>query len=124
MIVARTIRQLTATQLHAGLNPVDHSNLRKYKMPSGPPELHEFWSNYYTDWEDERMMKSGDFNASRYLKEQGFTLTRGWEWTHPTHKDYNDLSELEYSAIYYMVHEWDYGGFRLPTPEDSVGPQR
>ena len=28
VIVARTIRQLTATQLHAGLNPVDHSNER------------------------------------------------------------------------------------------------
>lgn len=79
-------------------------------MPSGPPELHEFWSSYYTDWPDERMQGSGDLAAERYLNEAGFTLTRGWQWTHPTYKSIEDLTELEYSAVSYLVMEWDYGG--------------
>lgn len=93
-------------------------------MPSGPPELHEFWSNYYTDWKDERMAGSGDLAAQRYLKEQGFTLTRGWEWIHPTYVSIEDLTELEYDAIKYLVWEWDFGGFRQEKPGDREGPQR
>jgi hypothetical protein len=93
-------------------------------MSSELPELHEFWSNYYTDWPDERMAGSADLAASRYLRENGFTLTRGWEWIHSTYKDYNDFTELEYSAICYLIHEWDYAGFRLSTPSDFEGPQR
>lgn len=79
-------------------------------MPSGPPELHKFWSEYYTDWEDDRLLGSGDLNACRYLREQGFTEEHS-QWRHPTYKSYEDMTQLEYEAIYYLVHEWDYGGF-------------
>lgn len=85
-------------------------------MPSGPPELHEFWSNYYTDQEDVRM-QAGDLNACRYLKEQGFTRTNNWTWTHPTYTSYDEMTQLEYDAIYYLIHEWDYGGLERPIKE-------
>lgn len=78
-------------------------------MPSGPPELHEKWSNYYTDYEDERMLLCGDINACRYLKEQGFTLNRDWTWYHPKRPDLESLTEEEWSAIIYLIQEWDYG---------------
>lgn len=78
-------------------------------MPSGCPIIHEKWSNYYTDYADERMLGSGDINAVRYLREQGFILTRQWEWTHPEKKTLKSLSEEEWCAMSYLVDEWDYG---------------
>lgn len=88
-------------------------------MPSGPPELHQYWE------EKDLNSPGADYNAEKHLKEQGYTLTRGWEWIHPTYKHVNDLPEEDWSAISYLIVEWDYGGFRLPTgPEEFTGLTR
>jgi hypothetical protein len=76
-------------------------------MPSGPPQLHKFWGRYY---ETTTELGMADQNAMRYLNENGYTLTKEWEWSHPTIKHYNDMSELEYSALTYLCLEWDFGG--------------
>lgn len=72
-------------------------------MPSGPPELHEFWSNY-----DQHGY--ADTNAQMYLQSQGYKLVNGWDWERPslTHEP----TELEISAINYLMWEWewDWGG--------------
>lgn len=68
-------------------------------MPSGPPELHEKWSNYYPEG-------FGDQNAMRFLREAGFKLTDGWTWIAPG----REPTEEEWSAINYLVWEWDFGG--------------
>jgi hypothetical protein len=64
-------------------------------MPSGPPELHKKWKD--------------DHTASQYLIDRGYVLTRDWQWDLP-HSQYLMTGE-EFEAIYYLVHEWDYGGF-------------
>lgn len=67
-------------------------------MPQASDELRAEWPG-------------GDYQATQYLAdERGFMLTRRWTWVPPTPMDYKDLSEREYSAILYLVHEWDYGG--------------
>lgn len=78
-------------------------------MPSGPPELHEYWSN------KDLNSLGADVNATRYLEKNGYVLTKEWEWTHPTYKHVNDLPEEDWSAISYLIMEWDYGGFTLST---------
>lgn len=88
-------------------------------MPSGPPELHEYWSN------KDPNSPGADTNAERHLRKNGFVLTGGWEWIHPTYKHIDEISDEDYKAISYLIMEWDYGGFRLPTgPEEFTGLTR
>lgn len=70
-------------------------------MPSGPPELHEKWSNADNG--------SGDFNAINYLKRAGYKL-EGWFWVKPT--ETHEMTEEEQSAIHYLIVEWDFGGLK------------
>ena len=77
------------------------NNVREKKLPSGPPELHEFWSNYNQE-------QYADTNAQEYLRSQGYHLTDGWEWVRPSPT--HEPTELEYSAIDYLIMEWDWGG--------------
>lgn len=69
-------------------------------MPSGPPELHEFWSNFDPDG-------YADMNAANYLKKQGYREDR-FEWLRPSLE--HEPTELELSAINYLMWEWDWGG--------------
>lgn len=79
-------------------------------MPSGPPELHAYWSNVNTDG-------TADNNAIRYLEGEGYKLTRGWEWIlpSPTHTP----TPIESMALSYLVWEWDFGG--LAKTQDYGG---
>ncbi len=60
-----------------------------------------------------------DTEALEFLKENGFTLSRDWEWSHPEKKSFADLSEREADAIIYLIEEWDYGGFRGSASMDA-----
>lgn len=64
-------------------------------MPSGPSELHEKWQD--------------DNKACKYLQDRGYRLTREWQWNLP-HSQYKPTKE-EMEAMYYLVVEWDYGGY-------------
>lgn len=46
----------------------------------------------------------------RYLQGRGFTLTDDWRWIPPPAR--NDLTEDEWSAVRYLVWEWDFGGLK------------
>lgn len=88
-------------------------------MPSGPPELHQYWE------EKDPNSPGADYNAEKHLKEQGYILTRGWEWIHPTYTDINTLPDEDWSAISYLIMEWDYGSFRAAIgPEEFTGKSR
>lgn len=68
-------------------------------MPSGPPELHEYWCA-----RDER---GGDIAAQHHLQSRGFTLTKTWSWRPPWGHQFSDEDN---SAINYLCWEWDFGG--------------
>jgi len=68
-------------------------------MPSGPPELHEYWCSKSQD--------GGDFAAIKHLRSRGLTLTDRWEWRKPPEFEF---SEEDYRAINYLMWEWDFGG--------------
>lgn len=79
-------------------------SIERNKMPSGPPELHEFWSNFNEHG-------YADTNAKRYLVSQGYKEGDGenrWEWFRPSLD--HEPTELEISAINYLMWEWDWGG--------------
>lgn len=67
-------------------------------MPSTTPERAARWPGL-------------DSQAIDYLNNQGFTLTRSWEWTKP-HSTYI-LTEKEEDAIVYLIQEWDFGGILI-----------
>lgn len=75
-------------------------------MPSGPPELHEFWCNHGPT-------EYGDLNAMKYLKDRGYKLTKKWSWVLPS-KGYEPRA-LDNSAINYLCWEWDFGGIDTPS---------
>lgn len=71
-------------------------------MPQATEELRQLW-HYNSD--------TPDYSAEHFLiNERGFMLTRRWTWVPPVPMDYGMLDEKEYSAILYLVQEWDYGG--------------
>lgn len=78
-------------------------------MPSGPPELHEYWcaaGPYDGD---------GDLNAIRHLQERGFAQCYSFDlsldWIAP---DGLKPTALDLSAIDYLALEWDWGGLIEP----------
>lgn len=66
-------------------------------MPMASEELREQWG---IDNEP----------AERHLRKRGFRLNSQWFWEHDTLKRWEDLSELDRSAIRFLADEWDYGG--------------
>lgn len=67
-------------------------------MPSGPPELHQYWC-------DKDPIGSGDTAAWEYLKSRGYR-DRKFVIYHPdpNHKE----SEEDAKAINYLCWEWDW----------------
>lgn len=63
-------------------------------MPQAPAHLQERWIS--------------DDKAIRFLKERGWRLERDWCWTMPAN-DYQP-SEDEFSAVDFLILEWDFGG--------------
>lgn len=68
-------------------------------MPQASQELREEW------------MADGiasDEKAMQYLKAAGYRLTRQWFWIKPTPA--HSPTDKEWSAICFLVDEWDFGG--------------
>ncbi len=68
-------------------------------MPQATKELQDRWMTK----ED----PTGDRTAEAYLNERGFILTDSWTWIVPHANE--ELTDDEYSAIAFLVYEWDYG---------------
>lgn len=66
-------------------------------MPMASPELRRQWG-------------IDNCLAETYLRMRGFRLNEQWFWEHDTLRDWEDLSELDRSAIRFLADEWDYGG--------------
>lgn len=56
-----------------------------------------------TDWTDE--------TAISFLEAQGFVLGKDWVFRHPSEFAWADLSDQQRDAIWYLVIEWDFGGY-------------
>lgn len=66
-------------------------------MPQASEELRAEWPGW-------------DAEAIAYLESRGYTLERDWTWTHPTIKTHEAMEQREWSALVYLIHEWDFGG--------------
>jgi hypothetical protein len=64
-------------------------------MPSASPELQAEWPGY-------------DAEAIAHLKAAGFKLNGNWTWKLPN-PGYK-LTDRDFSAIRYLIDEWDFGG--------------
>jgi len=65
-------------------------------MPSATKELQDKWGD--------------DSNAIQFLEAAGFVLNREFDWTAP--KPISEMTKEEWSAVMYLITEWDYGGVR------------
>lgn len=71
-------------------------------MPQAAPEL-----------QDLIIKRFGDLDISgpqAYLLDRGYSLSRGWTWSHPKIKHLKDMTRDEFDCLLFLVHEWDYGG--------------
>jgi len=65
-------------------------------MPQASEELRRKWDGPMED------------KAMAFLKKSGFVLTKDWKWK-PSTKNHA-LTEDEYSAILFLMEEWDFDG--------------
>lgn len=63
-------------------------------MPQASPELRAEWPD-------------GDGQAISFLEGRGYKLTKQWEWIKPSPA--HEVTPREWSAIDYLIHEWDFG---------------
>lgn len=95
-------------------------------MPSASLELQQ-------EWEQEAIARRGqpghepghgdlpERAAVAYLEEQGYTEPRNG-WLRKPSPDHNPTKK-EWSAIYYLIYEWDFGGLVGPEPNpEGVDP--
>ena len=47
-----------------------------------------------------------DEKATAFLEQEGFVLNPTWEWTPPE----RPMTAEEWSAVFFMIDEWDFGG--------------
>lgn len=66
-------------------------------MPSASPELRKEWRG------------PGEQYAMRFLRGLGYSLTRTWQWRLP--RRHHRPTEREIRAMWFLVEEWDMGGF-------------
>ncbi len=58
----------------------------------------------------DRFGSIGDQGPMKFLTERGFTLGRDWCWRKPGIKSNDDLTQEEWEAVLFLIHEWDFGG--------------
>lgn len=82
-------------------------------MPSASLELQQEWQREA----DEQGHGMPDHAARDYLRLGGYREVRNGYYAKPT-PAYNPTKK-EWSAIYYLIYEWDYGGLvsAEPNPE-------
>lgn len=73
-------------------------------MPQASDELRQTMFFYFGDEID-------DGGPAQFLYDQGFVLSRTWEWFKKG-ATYENLTDKEYHCILFLVHEWDYGGLK------------
>lgn len=57
-----------------------------------------------------------DAGPTKFLEEAGYMLTRDWTWLPKEGvKNYGDMTQEEYDALRFLVHEWDFGGLEIKT---------
>jgi hypothetical protein len=66
-------------------------------MPQATEELRAEWPGH-------------DQQAMAHLEAAGYRLERDWTWTRP--QPGHQPSERDWSAIRYLIDEWDFGGLR------------
>lgn len=54
----------------------------------------------------------------RFLKERGYSLTYGWEWSKPGISNLGQMERDEFECLLFLVHEWDFGGIAT-HPQDK-----
>lgn len=69
-------------------------------MPQASEELRAKWNG-----PDEQ-------TAMKHLRSAGYVLTRRWTWVVPVGKE---PTEDDYSAMQFLVDEWDFAGFERPA---------
>lgn len=54
-----------------------------------------------------------DSQAIGQLEDHGYVLTKDWLWVPPDGvRSYDDMTQDDYDALTYLVHEWDFGGLK------------
>lgn len=58
---------------------------------------------------DERRARwpDGDSEAIKFLRGQGYDLTKRWSWIKPSN---HTPTEREIDAVVYLIEEWDFDG--------------
>lgn len=69
-------------------------------MPQATPELRAAWPG-------------GDKEALNYLHAHGYRLDRRWAWERPYPE--HVPTEREWSAIRFLIDEWDFDGLKPPA---------
>lgn len=64
-------------------------------MPQASKELRDEWPGW-------------DTQAINHLRDRGYRLTRSADWVSPPGN--HEVTERDWSAIQYLIDEWDYGG--------------
>jgi hypothetical protein len=57
---------------------------------------------------------TNDQDVCEFLQERGYTLMAGFEWKVP--KSADEITEMEWLCIRYLIEEWDYGGLADTRP--------
>ena len=75
-------------------------------MPTATTELHDLMDKYFGD-------PISDCGPMKYLEEEGYQLTRDWQWVAPEGVDsYGTMSQKAYECLTFLVQEWDFGGLK------------
>lgn len=77
-------------------------------MPQASAELDK--------WARDKFGGIDDAPVIAFLKGEGFTLTRGWEWKKAGITEWNQLTDDQKCAINFLVGEWDFGGLITEKP--------
>ena len=66
-------------------------------MPQTTPERAARWPGY-------------DAQATKFLEDAGYLLTKDWCWIKPTSE--HEPTNREADAVICLIEEWDFGGIR------------
>ncbi len=75
-------------------------------MPQAGPQLRSKMEEYFGD-------PVLDQGPMKYLKDQGYKLTKDFLWIPKEGvAKYEDMEEKEWDCLLFLIEEWDMGGFK------------
>ena len=93
-------------------------------MPQASDELRARMKERFGDEVDED-------GSIKFLEAAGYKLTPRWTWLpKPGVKNYNEMTDLEFECLTFLIDEWDFGGLEVwrntqrptrPTPARCCG---